>query len=103
MVHSHRRRSLLILCRSLLDRDKVWSAAREKELSTEGEANAVLAKANVEAEAIRVKANAETEANKKIAASLTPELLDKQKLNKWNGGVPQTILGSGSNTVYVVD
>lgn len=79
------------------------AAAREKELSAEGEANAVLAKANAEAEAIRVKANAEAEANKKIATSLTPELLDKQKLDKWNGEVPQTILGSGSNAVYVVE
>lgn len=79
------------------------ASAREKELAAEAEANATLAKANAEAEAIRVKADAEAEANSKISASLTPEVLDKQKLDKWNGDVPQTILGGNSSSVYVVD
>jgi len=37
----------------------------------------------------RIAADAEAEANKKIAQSLTPELIEKQKVEKWNGSVPQ--------------
>lgn len=51
-----------------------------------------------EAEAMRIKAEAEAEANKKIAESLTEELIEKQKIDKWNGSVPQV---SGSTTPIV--
>lgn len=51
-----------------------------------------------EAEATRIKAEAEAEANKKIAESLTPELIEKQKIEKWSGDVPQV---QGSNTPIV--
>lgn len=47
---------------------------------------------------MRIKAEAEAEANKKIAESLTEELIEKQKIDKWNGSVPQV---SGSTTPIV--
>lgn len=31
--------------------------------------------------------------NKKIADSLTPELIEKQKIDKWNGSYPQVMGG----------
>ena len=46
-------------------------------------------KAEGEAEATRIAAEAEAEANKKVAASLTPELIESKKIEKWNGAVPQ--------------
>ena len=46
-------------------------------------------KAEGEAEAKKIAAIAEAEANKKIAESLTSELIEKIKYEKWNGAVPQ--------------
>lgn len=42
-----------------------------------------------EAEAKRIAAEAEAEANRKIAESLTPELIEKIKIEKWSGDVPK--------------
>lgn len=50
--------------------------------------------AEAKAEATRIKAKAEAEANKVIAESLTPELIENNKINKWNGNVP-SVSGSG--------
>ena len=50
--------------------------------------------------ATRIKADAEAEANKKIAESLTPELIEKQKIDKWNGDVPKV---QGGNAATIVD
>ena len=51
-------------------------------------------KAEGEAEALRIAAEAEAEANREIAASLTPELIDKIKYEQWNGELPQVSGGS---------
>ena len=50
--------------------------------------------AEAKAEATRIKARAEAEANKVIAESLTPELIENNKINKWNGNVP-SVSGGG--------
>lgn len=50
--------------------------------------------AEAKAEATRIKAKAEAEANKVIAESLTPELIENNKINKWNGSVP-SVSGGG--------
>lgn len=63
--------------------------AEQKRIQAEGDA-----------EAIRIKAEAEAEANRKIADSLTTNLIEKQKIDKWNGNVP-TVQGSGSTIVDV--
>lgn len=57
-------------------------------------------KAQGEAEAKKIAAEAEAEANKKIANSLTPELINKIKYEKWNGQTPQ-VQGSGTTIVDV--
>ena len=46
-------------------------------------------KAEADAEVKRIKAKAEAEANEEIAKSLTPELVEMRKIEKWNGAVPQ--------------
>lgn len=46
-------------------------------------------KAQGEAQALRIAAEAEAEANRKIAESLTPELIEKLKYEKWNGALSQ--------------
>ena len=50
--------------------------------------------AEAKAEATRIKAKAEAEANKVIAESLTPELIENNKISKWNGSVP-SVSGGG--------
>lgn len=60
-------------------------------------AQAEKAIAEAEAEAIKVKAEAEAAANKIIAESITPELLDKIMAENWNGELPDTYVGDGSD------
>ena len=50
--------------------------------------------AEIEAEKVRIAAQAEAEANKVVAQSLTPELIEQQKLTKWNGVLPQIVSDS---------
>lgn len=51
-----------------------------------------------EADAKRIAAEAEAEANRKIAESLTPELIEKLKIEQWNGDVPKV---QGNSTPIV--
>lgn len=66
------------------------------------EAEKILVAAEAEAEAIRIEAEATAEANKKIAESLTPELLEKIKYESWDGKLPE-IIGDGSLIVDTRD
>lgn len=61
------------------------------------EAQAQKAIAEAEAEAIKVKAEAEAAANKIIAESITPELLEKILAENWDGKLPDTYVGDGSD------
>lgn len=63
-------------------------AEKEKQVA---EVNAEKKKIEAEgnAEATKIKAAAQAEANKEIAASLTPELIEKIKYDKWNGALPE--------------
>lgn len=63
-------------------------ANKEKDVATINAEKAKI-KAQGEADALKIAAEAEAEANKKVAGSLTPELIEKQKIDKWNGTVPQ--------------
>ena len=49
--------------------------------------------AEAKAETLRIAAEAEADANRKIAASLTNELIEKIKYEQWNGELP-TVTGS---------
>ena len=57
-------------------------------------------RAQGDADAKRIAAEAESKANRKIAASLTPELIEKIKLERWKGDVP-TVQGSATPIVKV--
>lgn len=73
--------------------------ASEQELETQKNINdANLAKAEADAQAKILAAEAEAEANRKIAASLTPELIEKIKYEKWNGELPQV---QGTDTTII--
>lgn len=61
------------------------------------EAQAQKAIAEAEAEALKIKAQAEAEANRIIAESITQELLDKILAENWDGKLPDTYVGDGSD------
>ena len=54
----------------------------------EAEAQAMVIAAQAQAEALLIAANAEAEANAKIAASLTPEIIQKMYYDAWDGKLP---------------
>ena len=71
----------------------IIKAEQEKETAIINAEQAKI-KAEGQAEATRIKAKAEAEANKLIADSLTPELIENNKIDKWSGNVP-TVSGAG--------
>lgn len=63
--------------------------AERKQIEAQGNANAIL-----------IAAEAEAEANRLIAKSLTPELIEKLKIEQWNGDVP-TVQGSATPIIGI--
>lgn len=63
-------------------------AAEQEKAVAEINAEKAIINANAEAEALRIAAEAEAQANREIAASLTPELIEKIKAEQWNGVMP---------------
>lgn len=66
----------------------IIGAEKEKETASI-QAEQAKIKAQGDANAKKIASDAEAEANKKIAGSLTPELIEKIKYEKWNGELPQ--------------
>lgn len=62
-------------------------AEKDKEVATIKAEQKIIA-AEAEAEALRIASDAEAESNRKIAASLTSELIEKIKYEQWNGVMP---------------
>lgn len=58
------------------------------------EAETARTKAQGEADVTKALAEAEAEANSKIAASLTPELVEYKKAERWNGQLPKVSSGA---------
>jgi regulator of protease activity HflC (stomatin/prohibitin superfamily) len=69
--------------------------AENKVRQAEAESNQKIAKAKGDASSILSIANAQAEANRIVAASLTPELVQYAGIEKWNGVLPSVT----SNTV----
>ena len=64
----------------------------------EAEAKVKLTNAQAEADAAKIKAEAKAEANKKLAASITKELIENNKIDKWNGELPE-YMGDGLSLI----
>lgn len=82
------------------DKEVALIAAEQEKEKASIEAEQAKITAEGKAEAKRISAEAEAEANKKIAESLTPELIEKQKIDKWNGDVPK-VQGTGSAATII--
>lgn len=74
-------------------------AEKDKQVA-EIAAEQAIVEANAAAEVVRIEAEAEANANRVIAASLTPELIEKLKYEQWNGAVPK-VTTSGSAIIGV--
>lgn len=70
--------------------------AQQKLLTAETEKQTAIAKAEAEAETIKIKAQAEAEANKVLSESITNNVIEYNKIEKWDGKLPQVTGGSGT-------
>ena len=87
------------------DKNKAVQAALKAENQVkEAEANAkiAIAKAKGEAEAKQIAADAEAYANAKISQSITPTLVQKMWVEKWDGKMPSTMAGSSTGMMMNV-
>ena len=80
-------------------KQKEWQA-QQAEVEAKGKANAYLAQQRAEADAILYRSQRQAEANEALNRSLTPQLLEYQRLEKWDGRQPM-IVGSGSNDLLI--
>lgn len=69
-------------------------AEKDREVAEINAKRAVI-EANAKADALLISAEAEAKANQEIAASLTPELIEKLKFEQWNGQLP-SVTGADS-------
>ena len=70
-------------------------AEAQKRIATaQGERDSMIAKAEGEAQSILLKAKAEAEANELLAKSLTPNLIEYIRANRWNGVTPKITSGT---------
>ncbi|MCF0229909.1 MAG: prohibitin family protein [Parasporobacterium sp.] len=70
--------------------------AQQQLLKAETDKQRAITNAQAEAESVRIKAQAEADANKTISESLTDEVIEYQKIQKWDGVLPQVTGSAGS-------
>lgn len=80
------------------DKETALIEAEKNKETASIEAERAKIKAQGEADAKKIAAEAEANANRAIAESLTEELIEMKKMEKWNGSVP-TVQGSSTPVV----
>lgn len=70
--------------------------AQQQLLKAETEKQTRITNAEAEAAAVKIKAEAEAEANRILAESITDELVEYNKIEKWNGELPKVTGGASS-------
>lgn len=70
--------------------------AQQKLLKAETEKQTAITNAEAEAAATRIKAEANAAANEVLSKSLTNEIIEYNKVEKWNGELPQVTGSAGS-------
>lgn len=74
--------------------------AQQKQLTAETEKQTAIAKAEAEAQAKIIKAEAEAQANRVLADSLSSNIIEYNKIEKWDGKLPQ-VTGSSSPIINI--
>lgn len=77
-------------------------AAEVKRTQAQADADAAKIKAEGEADAIKIKGEAEAEINKKLADSLTPELIKAKEIEQWNGSKATVVLGEQTQPIVPI-
>jgi regulator of protease activity HflC (stomatin/prohibitin superfamily) len=77
--------------------------AERKRINAEAEASVAKINADADAYALQVRSEAEAEANKKIAESLTENLIRFNEVKAWDGKLPTYMAGEGSSTVPILN
>jgi regulator of protease activity HflC (stomatin/prohibitin superfamily) len=76
------------------------AAEKDKEVAAINAEKQIIA-AQAQADALMIQADAEAEANKKIAASITEELIEMTKYERWDGVLPKVSGGAAANLIDV--
>jgi prohibitin 2 len=63
------------------------------------EAQQTVVQAQAKADAVKIEATAQAEANKKLADSITAQLVEYQKIIKWDGKNPTVVAGNGGGVI----
>lgn len=82
-----------------LEKEKAEVAAAQKLIEEQAEADAKIIKAEAEAKAELIKAEAQAEANRKLAESLTDNLIKSEMIQKWNGEVSKITGSEGTSVI----
>ncbi len=70
--------------------------AQQQLLKAETEKQTAITNAEAEAEAMKIKADGEAQANRLISESLTNQVIENKKIEKWNGELPKVSGNSGA-------
>lgn len=76
--------------------------AERQRINAEAEANVAKIQADADAYALKVRSDAEAEANRKIAESLTADLIRFNAVKNWDGKLPAYMAGEGSTTLPIL-
>lgn len=78
------------------EQETIKVEAQTKLIEAENKAAIKVKEAEAKAEAKLIETRAEAEANRELAASLTPELIEKIKYEKWSGNLPEVMGSNGT-------
>ena len=81
------------------DNESAKLDAQTKIIQANAEAQSKIINAKASAEARIINAKSQAEANKMLDASVTATILEYNKIQKWDGKLPSTSVGSGSSTI----
>lgn len=70
--------------------------AQQQLLKAETEKKTAITNAEAEAEAAKIRAQGEAEANTTLSKSLTDQVIENKKIEKWNGEMPKVTGGNGT-------
>lgn len=76
--------------------------AQTKIAKAEASAQAILIKSKAEAQARIMNAESQAKANEMLDRSITPAIIEYNKVNRWNGKLPTTSVGSGASTLISI-
>ena len=77
--------------------------AERQRINAEAAANVARINADADAYSVKVRSEAEAEANKKIAESLTRNLIEFNQVKNWDGKLPTYVGGAGGTTLPILN